>query len=133
MSLGEVTLTLTAEQVAQVVVDVAVSDGKHPLVPSILEGIQAFPASPLLGDLELSAALLHGLLVLISFPPDGDERGSKEIVQELGAQELDMAVSAVDRYIRTWVAVGLLEQDQVTHQYRRVRPVDRGKRGCGKL
>ncbi len=127
VSAREVTLTLTAEQVAQVVADVVVSDGEHPLVLASLEGIQAFRASPLLGDRELSVTLLRGLLVLVSFPPDGDERNCKEI-----AQELDIPVSTADRYVRTWVAVGLLELNQVTHQYRRVWPVDCGRRGGGK-
>jgi hypothetical protein len=127
VSAREVTLTLTAEQVAQVVDYVVVSDGEHPWVFASLEGIQALPASPLREGPELSAALLRGLVVLISFPPDGAERSSKQVAQESG-----MAESTVHRYIRTWVAVGLLEQNQVTRQYRRVRPMDYGKRGSGK-
>jgi IclR helix-turn-helix domain len=115
VSQREVSLTLTAAQVAQVVADAMASGGEQALVLSSLEGIQPFRASPLLEDLKFSAALLRGLLVLTSFPPDGGERGSKQI-----AQELDMAVSTTHRYIRTLVAVGLLEQNQVTRQYRRV-------------
>jgi hypothetical protein len=121
-----VTLTLTAEQVAQVVDNVVVSVGEYPWVFASLESIQAFPASPLCEDPKLSTALLRGLLVLISFPPDGDERSSKQVELELGMTE-----STAHLYIRTWVAVGLLEQNRVTDQYRRVRPVDCGKRGGG--
>lgn len=124
MSAQGVTLTLTAEQVAQVVDNVVVSVGEYPWVFASLESIQAFPASPLCEDPKLSTALLRGLLVLISFPSDGEERGSKQVARGLG-----MAEATAHRYIRTWVAVGLLEQNEVTHQYRRVRPVDRGKRG----
>jgi uncharacterized glyoxalase superfamily protein PhnB len=62
----------------------------------------------------VSRSLLLGLVVLISFPTDGSDRGIKDL-----AGELALPTSTVHRYVRTLHVVGLLEQDRRTRRYRR--------------
>jgi hypothetical protein len=64
-------------------------------------------------DPGLSSSLLRGLTVLASFPADGVGRSVRDV-----ARELDMSSSATHRYILTLVAVGLLERDPVSREYR---------------
>ncbi len=120
MSVGEISLALTPGQVTQVVEEAASGGGRPPLLTG-LEHPRELIASPLLEDPKISKSLLLGLVVLVSFPPDGSERGNKEIAEELG-----LAASTSHRYIHTLVAAGLLEQNAVTRQYRRsARPARR--------
>jgi hypothetical protein len=116
-------LALTPGQVAQVVE--AMSAGAEGLL--LISGLnepQQLIASPLLEDPKISKSLLLGLVVLISFPRDGSERGNKQVAQELG-----MAASTTHRYIHTLLAAGLLEQNPTTRQYRRPQTPNRGKGG----
>ncbi len=64
-------------------------------------------------DKRLSRSLLSGLLVLSSFPPDGGYCGIAEL-----SRMLDMNTSTTHRYVATLLAVGLLERDPSTRQYR---------------
>jgi DNA-binding MarR family transcriptional regulator len=66
-----------------------------------------------LDDKRLSRSLLSGLLVLSCFPRDGGYLGIAEIARKLG-----MNTSTTHRYVRTLLAVGLLEQDPATRGYR---------------
>ncbi len=61
----------------------------------------------------LSGSLLWGLMLLSVFPTDGSYVGNAEVARTLG-----MSPSTVHRYIATLVAVGLLERDPHTRQYR---------------
>ena len=118
-----ISLALTPGQVTQVVE--AVSAGaERPLLISGLEEPQQLVASPLLEDPKISKSLLLGLVVLISFPVDGSERGNKQVAEELG-----LAASTTHRYIHTLVAAGLLEQNPRTRRYRRPESPDRKGRG----
>jgi hypothetical protein len=118
----EVSLTLTPGQIARVV-EVA-SGMEGPLLLPGPEGIRALIASPLLEDPKISTSLLLGLLILISFPSDGSERGNNEIAQELG-----LATSTSHRYINTLAAAGLLERNPTTRGYRRTQLSGRKERG----
>jgi IclR helix-turn-helix domain len=66
-----------------------------------------------LSDPQLSQSLLRGLLVLSCF---GQERPWRAIIDL--AQELGMSPSTTHRYVKTLRAVGLLEQDPMTREYR---------------
>lgn len=68
-------------------------------------------SDPEFRDRKSSQTLLIGLLVLTVFA-DGEDRRVNGV-----AEELDMAQSTVIRYLRTWVAIGVLEQDPVTRRY----------------
>ncbi len=111
----EISLALTPGQVAQVLA-MAAADGERSLLPDGLEDPRELIVSPLLENPKISRSLLVGLLVLISFPVSGGDRGNKEVAQELG-----LAASTTHRYINTLVAAGLLEQDSVTRRYLRTR------------
>jgi hypothetical protein len=109
-----VSLGLTAEQVASVIGAVSAAGTES---TDLLAGLAApgeLTASPLLDDRTVSRSLLFGLVVLISFPADGADRGIKEV-----AAELDLPTSTTHRYAHTLLAVGLLEQDRRTRRYRR--------------
>ena len=61
----------------------------------------------------LSRSLLLGLLVLASFPVNGNSLAVTDV-----AERLDMSPSTTHRYMTTLLAVGLLEQDPRTRRYR---------------
>jgi hypothetical protein len=73
-------------------------------------------ALPLLEDSSLSRSTLRALLVLDALPPDGSERELTDIARELG-----VSASTTHRYIRTWMALGLIEQHPRSRRYRRVQ------------
>jgi IclR helix-turn-helix domain len=68
-----------------------------------------------LRDPQLSQSLLRGLAILSCF---GAERPWRAIVDL--AKELEMSPSTTHRYVKTLRAVGLLEQDPATREYRPV-------------
>ena len=114
MSERGVSLGLTAEQVASVIAAATAAGTES---ANLLAGLAApgeLATSPLLEDRTVSRSLLFGLVVLISFPADGGERGIKEV-----AHELELPTSTTHRYAHTLLAVGLLEQDPRSRRYRR--------------
>lgn len=68
-----------------------------------------------LGDHQLSQSLLRGLAILSCYGP---ERPWRPIVDL--AKELSMSPSTTHRYVKTLRAVGLLEQNPTTREYRPV-------------
>jgi IclR helix-turn-helix domain len=70
-------------------------------------------SGPLLEDRRLSRSVLIGLLILACFIPAGTERRLTDV-----AHMLNLPASSIHRYVRTLVAVGLLEQALITREYR---------------
>lgn len=68
-----------------------------------------------LGDPQLSQSLLRGLAILASYGPDRPWRAIIDLAQQLG-----MSPSTTHRYVKTLRAVGLLEQNPTTREYRPV-------------
>jgi hypothetical protein len=68
-----------------------------------------------LNDPQLSQSLLRGLAILASYGPDRPWRAIIDL-----AQQLDMSPSTTHRYVKTLRAVGLLEQNPSTREYRPV-------------
>lgn len=66
-----------------------------------------------LNDPQLSQSLLRGLLILSCYGPGRPWRAIIDLAQELG-----MSPSTTHRYVKTLRAVGLLEQDPLTREYR---------------
>jgi hypothetical protein len=109
-----VSLGLTAEQVASVI---AAASAAGTDSVTLLAGLAApgeLTSSSLLEDRTVSRSLLFGLIVLVSFPADGSDRGIKEV-----AAELDLPTSTTHRYAHTLLTIGLLEQDPRSRRYRR--------------
>ena len=112
----EVAITLSPAQVAQVirqasggVADVlAGSDHVRELASSML---------PLLDDNTYSRTTIRAVLTLAAFPTDGSEREITDVAREVG-----QSPSTTHRYVRTWVAIGELEQEPYSRRYRRPRP-----------
>jgi IclR-like helix-turn-helix domain-containing protein len=71
--------------------------------------------SSALGDPQLSQSLLRGLAVLSCYGPERPWRAIIDL-----AKELDMSPSTTHRYVKTLRAVGLLEQNPTTREYRPV-------------
>lgn len=72
-------------------------------------------SDPEFNDRKISQSLIIGLLVLTSFYPDVD--------QTVTAISIDIGqnLSTTIRYLKTWVAIGVLEQDPTDHSYRLAR------------
>ena len=64
----------------------------------------------------LSRSLLLGLLILASFPADGSYLSVTDV-----ARTCATSPSTAHRYISTLIAVGLLERDSGTREYRLAR------------
>jgi hypothetical protein len=68
-----------------------------------------------LGDPQLSQSLLRGLAILSCYGPERPWRAIVDL-----AKELSMSPSTTHRYVKTLRAVGLLEQNPTTREYRPV-------------
>jgi hypothetical protein len=68
-----------------------------------------------LGDPQLSQSLLRGLSILSCYGPDRPWRPIIDLATQLG-----MSPSTTHRYVKTLKAVGLLEQNPTTREYRPV-------------
>lgn len=68
-----------------------------------------------LSDPQLSQSLLRGLSILSCYGPERPWRAIIDL-----AKELDMSPSTTHRYVKTLRAVGLLEQNPMTREYRPV-------------
>jgi hypothetical protein len=68
-----------------------------------------------LEDPQLSQSLLRGLAILASYGPDRPWRAIIDLSDQLG-----MSPSTTHRYVKTLRAVGLLEQNPATREYRPV-------------
>jgi hypothetical protein len=91
------------------------SDGDHHQTRRSLHDATKLALSDALGDPQLSQSLLRGLAILSCF---GSERPWRAIVDL--AKELGMSPSTTHRYVKTLRAVGLLEQNPTTREYRPV-------------
>ncbi len=114
MSDSAITIELTSTQIDRVLRRASDSDA----VSGLLHGLAGRAATtPHFRELaespRLSRSLLLGLLVLASFPADGDAMAVTDV-----AGRLDMSPSTTHRYLTTLLAVGLLEQDPRTRRYR---------------
>jgi hypothetical protein len=112
---GRVTISLTSTQISQVVRNASGRTGLSTMLAD-LEDQQALhdAVAPLLEDDNYSRSTLRALLVLAAFHPDGSERELTDV-----ARELELSPSTAHRYVGTWMALGLLEQDPVSRRYRR--------------
>jgi hypothetical protein len=70
-----------------------------------------------LADPQLSQSLLRGLAILSSYGPERPWRAIIDLAHQLG-----MSPSTTHRYVKTLRAVGLLEQNPTTREYRPVAP-----------
>ncbi|HEY2631330.1 MAG TPA: helix-turn-helix domain-containing protein [Solirubrobacteraceae bacterium] len=68
-----------------------------------------------LADPQLSQSLLRGLAILSCYGPERPWRAIIDLAKELG-----MSPSTTHRYVKTLRAVGLLEQNPTTREYRPV-------------
>lgn len=83
--------------------------------PSSLQKATRKALEQALGDPQLSQSLLRGLAILASYGPDRPWRAIIDLAQQLG-----MSPSTTHRYVKTLRAVGLLEQNPSTREYRPV-------------
>jgi hypothetical protein len=116
---ADVTVRLTSTQVAQVVRQASNTPGLVTLLSGVNDLRELRQAiTPLLKDPKCSHSTFRALLVLVAFPSDGSERELVDV-----ASALDMTPSTAHRYVRTWMALGLLEQNSHSRRYRRA-PVE---------
>jgi len=114
MSSSGITIELTRPQIDRVVRDA----GRESGIPGLLRGLAADGTlasryEALADSPRLSRSLLLGLLVLATFPDDGDSLAVTDVAERLG-----MSPSTTHRYMTTLLAVGLLEQDARSRRYR---------------
>jgi hypothetical protein len=122
----DIVIKLTIDQIAQVVEE---SADAGPL-ERILAGLDSMDEfrRVLIGLLDqgnkYSRSALRSLLVLSALPLDGTGCELTEIADATG-----LATSSLHRYLKTWKAVGIVEQDPQSRRYRRRRslPDTRGR------
>jgi hypothetical protein len=110
------TLTLTARQTQKVIRDATRATG--PDDPTVL----CLPPRPELsailadmaGDPRYTTSLIRGLQILLAVPEHATPL--KTI-----AQTADQVPSSAHRWLRTWVALGIVHQDEQNRMYRRHR------------
>ena len=109
-------LELTGQQVSQVLEQARQGTTGVKSLLWQLGDRQAFAAAAeaALADPRLSHSTIRALLVLAVFPEDGSELSLISV-----AEILDYSPSTAHRYVRTWLAVGFLEQDASSRRYRR--------------
>jgi hypothetical protein len=83
--------------------------------PSPLQKATRAALEDALEDPQLSQSLLRGLAILASYGPDRPWRAIIDLAGQLG-----MSPSTTHRYVKTLRAVGLLEQNPETREYRPV-------------
>lgn len=88
--------------------------GGHRARHSLHEATQRALANAL-DDPQLSQSLLRGLAILSCYGPERPWRAIVDL-----AKELSMSPSTTHRYVKTLRAVGLLEQNPTTREYRPV-------------
>ena len=119
----EILVPISLAQAERVVQQVLEDDGPGTSLVRVLvalSGSDRVTLTQLLNDPEFndrknSQTLIIGLLVLSAFH-GGAERRVREV-----ASELDMSSSTTIRYLKSWVSVGVLEQDPPTRKYRLAR------------
>jgi hypothetical protein len=89
-------------------------NGDHQARRSLHDATQ-LALSNALGDPQLSQSLLRGLAILSCYGPERPWRAIIDL-----ARELSMSPSTTHRYVKTLRAVGLLEQNPTTREYRPV-------------
>ncbi len=116
---SEIAITLTSRQVRRVVRQASAHGVSIGLDPLRLE--ESAPAlAPLSANPNYSGSLIRAVLVLAALPADGS-------MQELTAtaRALDLSMSTVHRYLQTWLALGVVEQEPDSRRYRRSPPSSR--------
>jgi hypothetical protein len=109
-----ISIELTRPQIDRVVRESGQATGVSTLLRGLTEDSTLASRYEALSDSpRLSRSLLLGLLVLASFPPDGDSLAVTDVAARLG-----MSPSTTHRYMTTLLAVGLLDQDPRTRRYR---------------
>jgi DNA-binding MarR family transcriptional regulator len=118
----EVLIALTDGQVAQVVRGASGRPHLAGLLSEMTElDVVSSVVLALLEDAAYSRSALRALLVLNALPLDGGERVLTDIAGQVG-----VSASTTHRYMRTWTALGLVEQDPRSRRYRRARVVGAG-------
>jgi hypothetical protein len=108
-------IVLTDAQVAHVTREISDSASVSAFVAGLAdaEGFQV-SAQPMLSDPRFARSLVRSLLVLAAFPIDGGEPDLIDI-----ACQFEWSESTTYRYVVTWAALGVLEQNPDSHKYRR--------------
>jgi hypothetical protein len=116
----EVSIGLTSAQVTRVLQEAAGTPALETML-DVLRHPDAVrrAAHRLLEDPTYSRSTLRAILVLAAFPVDGRPIEVTDLAGELG-----LSPSTTYRYVSTWLALGLLEQDPRSRRYRRSPPLD---------
>jgi IclR helix-turn-helix domain len=111
---GTIAIELTDAQIALVVRE-AMGGGRP--FPTLSRGLRSDGAvsayHALQADPQLSCSLIAGMLVLAAVPEDRSYISIAEI-----ARQTEMNSSTTHRYVKTLLALGLLDQNPATRKYR---------------
>lgn len=111
----DVSIVLTTSQLAQVARAASPESRGMASLLSTLGNLTSASETLNLADTgKVSRSVLRALLVLAAFPLDGAYRALADVAKELGYN-----ASTAHRYVSTWLAIGLLEQDPKSRKYRR--------------
>jgi hypothetical protein len=112
----DIAITLTIDQIAQVVHESADAGPLERILAGLdsMEELRRVVLALLGQGHKYSRSALRSLLVLTALPLDGTECELTEIADATG-----LATSSLHRYLKTWKAVGIVEQDPQSRRYRR--------------
>jgi hypothetical protein len=113
----DVRITLTSRQVAEVLREASAGPNVEGLLSGVGDVEAVRGALAQIDDPRCSRSTLRAVLVLAAFPADGSEMDLRDIADRLG-----FSPSTTHRYVCSWLAVGLLTQDQHSRRYRRAHP-----------
>jgi hypothetical protein len=114
----EISITLTTDQIVQVVRESADAGPLERILAGLdsAEELRRVVLGLLDRGQQYSRPALRSLLVLSALPLDATECELTEIAEATG-----LATSSLHRYLNTWKALGIVEQDPQSRQYRRRR------------
>jgi hypothetical protein len=109
--MSPVVIELSPDQFSHIVR--TASDGGH--IATLLSGLDQARATlaPDLDHSRLSLSLLCGLSILAALPADGGYIAITQLARQTGR-----TTSTTHRYVSTLLAVGLIERDPTTREYR---------------
>ncbi len=116
----DIAITLTDAQVARVVLE---ASGGNQIAGSLsgLRSVEELRQTmmPMLNDQSYSHSTFRAAMVLAAFPADGSEAELQDVAATIG-----LSPSTAHRYTRTWMVLGLLEQNPDSRRYRRAHVND---------
>jgi len=121
--MSRVEITLTPAQVAQVIRGAAPETLVDPFDAELGDRWLRDRLGPMLSGGCYSIVTVRAVLTLLTIPKHKDGVAVRRLAEQLG-----LAPSTTLRYVNTWQALGMVDQDPETRRYRRAGGNERARR-----